>query len=431
MILHFVVLTYTANCSIFYVNICYLIMHTGLLCQKGFHVNTKKLTFQGKRILMFYICFYFVALIVHLLLPLDWADDAVFYDKTLSLNLSEFLKGSARPLVDTLTYIFVKYPMLWRFLNPLVLVLQSVLLSIYLPQSKNEYVKNAVLCLLLLFPSMVMADAGFVATTLNYLWTVTLGLLCLLPTYKKITERKSSLIEMILFIPCLLYATNMQQMAVVLVVILGMVNVYFWFKRDFSPYIFFQFLISVACSVYSYLINTVGDNSRMLREIDRYFPEFGDLSFIEKLELGFSSTFCCLTMEHRIVWFGFFAFLCVLLYQTCKKSKSLLNRFIASFSVVIAVFGFIQSFFSEEELPLKSFIPGCLQNYGLRKAVYSPDIFSDAVFALIVFCILYTLHTLIENKKIYFITCFLFFLGLGSRMLMGFSPRTWQPDSSA
>lgn len=388
-------------------------------------MNTKNLTFQGKRILIFYICLFFVALIVHLLLPLDWADDAVFYKKTIILNLSEFLEGSARPLVDTFTYIFVKYPIMWRILNPLILVVQSVLLSIYLPQSKNEFVKNVILCFLLLFPSMVMVDAGFIATTLNYLWTVTLGLLCLLPTYKKITERKSSFIEMILFIPCLLYATNMQQMAVVLVVLFGIVNVYLGLKRDFSPYIFFQFLISVACSVYSYLINTIGDNPRMLRETTRYFPEFSDLSFFEKLELGFSSTFYCLTMEHRIVWFGFFSFLCVLLYQTYKKSRSFLNRFIACFSVVLAVFGFIQAFFSEEEMPLKSFIPGCLQNYGLGKAVYSPDIITDAVFVLIVFCILYLLHILINNKRIYVISCTLFFLGLGSRMLMGFSPTVW------
>lgn len=388
-------------------------------------MNKAKLTFRNNKTLLFYICFFLVALLVHLFLPLDWADDAVFYEKTLRLGLSEFLRGSARPFVDTFTYIFVKYPVLWRILNPLMLVAQSALLSAYLPQGKNEYAKNVFMCFVLIYPSMIVVDAGFVATTLNYLWPVTFGLLCLLPTRKKLTGRKSGIVEMILLIPCLLYATNMQQMAVVLVVILGIANVYLILKKDFSPYILLQFLITIACSVYSYLINTVGDNPRMLREIGRYFPEFDSLSLFEKIELGFSSTFYCLTMEHRLAWFGFFVFLCFLAFQMYKKSKNILNKVIVSFPIIFSVFGIIQSFFSEKDLFLKKFIPGGLQNYGLSKAVYSPDIISDILFALIIFCILYSLFILIENKKVFIISCVVFFLGLGSRMLMGLSPTVW------
>ncbi len=382
-------------------------------------MNRGKVNFRDNKILLFYGCFFLVALVVHFLLPLGWADDAVFYEKTLKLGLSDFLSNSARPFVDMFTYIFVKYPILWRIINPVMLVASSFLLSTYLPQSINEYVKNIVICIAMLYPSMVVVDAGFVATTLNYLWPVTFGLLCLLPTYRRITGRKCSFIEMLFLVPCLLYATNMQQMAVVLVVLFGIANVYLIYKKDFSLYILLQFLITAACSVYSYLINTVGDNPRMLREIGRYFPEFGSLSLLEKMELGFSSTFYCLTMEHRLAWFGFFAFLCVLAFWMYKKSEKILNRVIVSFPVIFSVLGIIESFCSEK------FIPGELQNYGLNKAEYSFDIISDALFVIIILCILYSLFVLIENKATYIISCFVFFLGLGSRMLMGFSPTVW------
>ncbi len=388
-------------------------------------MNKVKSAFKNNRTILFYICFFCVALIVHLFLPLNWADDAVFYEKTLNLNLSEFLGNSARPFVDTFTYIFVKYPVSWRILNPLMLVAQSALLSEYLPRSKNEYAKNVFMCFVLIYPSMVVADAGFVATTLNYLWPVTFGLLCLLPIYKRFKSKKINFIEMILLIPCLLYATNMQQMAVVLVVLLGIANVYFVFKKIFSPYVFFQFLITVACSIYSYLINTVGDNPRMIREIGRYFPGFDSLAFFEKIELGFSSTFYCLTMEHSLAWFGFFAFLCFLAFLMYKKSKNTLNKIIVSFPILFSAFGIIQSFFSGNQLFLKNYIPGDLQNYGLSKAVYSPDIITDVLFVLITFCILYSLFILIENKKVFITSCVVFFLGIGSRMLMGFSPTVW------
>lgn len=203
-------------------------------------MKLKRFSLKNNKILLFYCGFFLLALIIHLLLPLHWADDAIFFEKASRLNLSEFLSNSARPLVDTFTYFFAKHPFLWRLTNPLMLVLSSWILSVYLP-SKNDYAKNVALCFALVYPSMIVIDAGFIATTLNYLWPVTLGLLCLLPIWKKLNKLKIRCFEMILLIPCLLYAANMQQMAVVLVVIFGMANFYFLFKKDFFRMFFCNF----------------------------------------------------------------------------------------------------------------------------------------------------------------------------------------------
>lgn len=392
---------------------------------EGAMVNFVKNNFKKNKNLIFYLSFFSVALIIHFLLPLDWADDAVFYNKTLQFSLAEFLSSSARPIVDTFTYVFVKYPVFWRILNPLMLVVSSFLLSEYLPPVKNEKLKNIIICFLMIYPSMIVVDAGFIATTLNYLWSVTFGLLCLLPSYKKIQGEKLNYFVMVLLVPCLLYAVNMQQLAVVLVVLLGAANIYFMMKKDFSPYVCLQFLITVAYAIYSYIINTVGDNPRMLREINRYFPEFGSLSLFEKVELGFSSTFYCMTMEHHFAWFGFFMFLIFMAFQIYRKSKNLFNRIVVLFPVLFSIFGIIQSFFTEKQSTLSKYIPGELHNCGLNKAVYSFELIPDVVFVLIVLCVLYSLFVLIENKGIYIVACFVFFLGLGSRMIMGFSPTVW------
>lgn len=388
-------------------------------------MNLNRLSLKSNKIHKFYCIFFLLALIIHLFLPLSWADDAIFFEKSSQLNLSEFLSNSARPLVDTFTYFFTKYPLLWRLINPLMLILSSWLLSKYLPPSKNDYIKNVALCFALLYPSMIVVDAGFIATTLNYLWPVTLGLLCLIPTWKKLNNLKISWFEMIILIPCLLYATNMQQMAVILVALLGMINFCLFYKNDFSRYIFLQLLISMLCLIYSYIINTTGDNSRLLRETNRYFPNFDSLSFLEKIELGFSSTFYCLTMKPSFAWLGFFSFISVLVFLTFKKTKNLFKRATVSFPFLLSIWGIIQYIFPDKFLNIKRFIPGDLQHYKMNKATYSFELASDIIYIIVVLCILYSLFTLIKNRKVYAVTLIIFFLGLGTRILMGFSPTVW------
>ncbi len=384
-----------------------------------------KSDYKNNKTFVFYCLFFLFALLVHFLLPLGWADDVIFREKVSRLGLLPFLNNSARPLVDALTYIFAKYPVLWRISNPLVLIVLSRLLSYYLPECKNEYAKNVTICSVLIYPSLVVVDAGFIATTVNYLWPVTMGLLCLLPFRKKLDNRKIYWWEMILLVPCLLYATNMQQMAVTLVLLLGTANVYLLMKKKFSPYVMFQFLVTICCSVYSYIINTVGDNPRMLRETGRYFPEFGSLNLFEKIELGFSSTFYCLTMKACFAWVGFIAFLIILAVFVYKKSKKVTDRAIVTFPVVFSLWGIIQDVCSEGFGYIKQYIPGDLQNYKMNKAVYSFEPISDIFFVIVILCILYSLYVVIRDKKQCLISCAAFFVGTGTRMIMGFSPTVW------
>jgi len=71
----------------------------------------------------------------HFLLPLNWGDDKVFNSETIK-TLSDFLDGSSRILTDTMTYVFCRWHILWRIINPLVVVLLAYLicklLSIYI-----------------------------------------------------------------------------------------------------------------------------------------------------------------------------------------------------------------------------------------------------------------------------------------------------------
>ena len=357
----------------------------------------------------YYIILYLVFLTVHLVLPLNWGDDKIFLSKSADAGLFEFLQGSARPLTDGLTYIFSRFHFLWRIFNPAVLtVLMAVIPKILLSQGFHR-----ALPLLAVYPTMCMVDAGFVATTVNYLWPVTFGIISLLPLKNLLYGKKTSGALCVAIIPLMLYACNMQQMSVVLLVALTAGNIFFAFRRRVNAFLLLQNAVAAGMTAYSYYLNTVGENNRMVRETGRYFPEFMSLNIFEKLELGFSSTFYGLTSQ---IYFplamslGFMIFLCVRSFKSGTKLRAL--------SVVPPALSVVLCFASP-------YIFGELKNYKMQKAVYSFEPVADLIFIIIGACVVASIFSLVKSKgnRIYCLCALT--LGLGSRVMMGLSPTVW------
>ncbi len=373
---------------------------------------------QGKT----YLIIFLFSFAVCLFLPLTWGDDTIFQAKSEGIGLFEFINGSARPLTDSFTYIFSKYKFLWRIINPFVMVSLLAEVSYLLPAKLTEK-QTVVLFACLMYPTMVIVDAGFIATTLNYLWAVTFGLLSLVPVKKHIVGNKVAPFEFLLTLPFLLYATNMQQMAVVLTVIFLGVKVYLFFSKRFNVFILIQFAVSLGGLAWSFCLNMFGDNNRMLRETGRYFPAFSELNLFEKLELGFSSTFFSLTMNPHFAMVGFVAFTVFISVMLFNKKRSpiicALSVVPPFFAVIMAVLKFIP------ESSVYAFITGGMRYYRMEKAVYSFEAIPDIVFLIIIAIVLFSLYHAFDNKKKFFCSFIVLCFGLGSRIMMGLSPTVW------
>ena len=364
------------------------------------------------------IIFFLTALFIHLFLPLNWADDAIFMKKITDADILTFLNGSARPFTDGMTYILIKNQWLWRVLNPLILSLLSFSIIKTAPVLSDKKC-TVLVCTSIIFPTMIMVDAGFVATTVNYLWAVTFGILNLLPLVNSYYGRKNNPVLLILLVPLLMYSTNMQQMCAVLLAVFLSANIYFIFKKSFKPYIILQFVITLLGTLYSLSLNFTGDNSRFIREAGRYFPDFDKLNIFEKAELGFSSTFYCMTMDMRFAFAGFIIFALFLTVMCFKKKKA---TFIKALSFIPVVFSLV---FSIVSLFNKNGIAGELKHFRMTKAFYSFEPVVDIIFVVLLIILMYCIWNLIEDigQKLFAESTFL--LGLGSRMLMGFSPTVW------
>lgn len=358
--------------------------------------------------------FFFLFLTVHLLLPLDWGDDKVFSAEAV-LPISEFLKGSSRILTDTMTYIFNKFHFLWRLINPCVLTFLAWVVSKLL--SVTNYRLNIALCLCVVYPTMVIVDAGFIATTVNYLWPVTFGLYSLLIFQRIATGHKLKWYILLTGIPAIIYSLNMEQMSAVLAACFFIGCVYlFGVKKRFHPYPLFGLVVSIAGLLYAYLGNTARDNSRMIRETARYFPDFAQLGLLQKAELGYSSTMYCLTCELRFAFFAFAAFNIFLIVMAFRKRLCIKARVTAviplAFSVICTVINTVKPF-------------GFIKHFRVDKAEYLFSPLFDILYLIVLVCVLYTVSQLLKDRlltlKIYTVLA----AGAASRMLMGFSPTVW------
>ena len=369
----------------------------------------------------FYIVFFFAALVVHFFLPLNWSDDAVFYEKAASTTLDDFLLTSARPLTDAATWVFAKVNLAWCIANPLVLTVLLAVAEEILPIRKSK-VSKAV-CLLAVFPSMVLVDAGFIATTVNYLWPITFGLLCLFPIRNKLLKVKTPLWFKIALVPLLAYACNMQQMCAVLLGVLLCTNVYIWtVRKEFDWYSALQTLAVGAMAVYSYSLNVFSDNSRMLRETARYFPDFGKLNVLQKAELGFSSTFYCMTMELRLAFVGFVIFALFLAVCGLRLNKKPALKVASVFPLFFSLgFGAL-SLVKPEWVRA---VCGGMVNGGVGKADYIFSPVSDLLFLLVLLCLVVSVVSLLKTKTSRIVSALILSAGFGSRILMGFSPTVW------
>lgn len=271
-------------------------------------------------------------------------------------------------------------------------------------------------CIAILYPAMVMVDAGFIATTVNYLWPITFGLFNLYLLKKDLEKQEIPIWQRVLGIISLVYAINMEQMTLVLTAVFLVAIVWLVYKREIKVFTVIQTIISVGGLIYAYLGNIMQDNSRMVREIGRYFPDFESLNIFQKIEMGFSSTFFSMIMKVNFASVAFLIFTATVSFVILKSKAKIFQKIIS----LIPVLSVIALSVTNEIFNFSK-----MQNFKMTKAQYQFDFTADIFYVVIIAIIIYELYILIDNKIDLIKSLFVLVLGLGTRMVMGFSPTVW------
>lgn len=366
-------------------------------------------------------------LIVHAFIKLQGQGDDTYFQSALrDYNLFDWTifrynNWTSRNLVEIVLVIIVWHQNVWRFLNVAMMVLGAISISKIFSNKKSK-ITNWVICVLFLcLPRSTHNSAGWITTTVNYSWVLCLGLFAMIPVKKIIYKERIFWYEYIVYFLAMIYAINLEQMCFILLVVYGIFTCYIYYlDRKLNWFLLSGVIINFASLIF--IVTCPGNANRNASEIVTWFPDYGNLSFFRKIEMGYSSTLFEFIM--RVNWiFLFFAvvlFICVFL-----KQKNMFYRII---SLIPVLCNFIFSFFVKlfgGYVPILSKIKYSLTQYGTGLSLDPSTWIPDIILSLVCISILISLYVIFENKKMTILTIFILLLGFASRMMMSFSPTIW------
>ncbi len=366
---------------------------------------------------------------------LGWGDDLVFgaalQEKTLLQFLYErYTAWSSRIVIESLlAFIASINPIVWRILNGLMINLIILMMAKIFG---NKQLEARVLCAFFLFliPLESVKSAGWMATTMNYVWVLAFGLVALVPLKKWYEQKECAWWEHIVFCLAILYAANLEQMSAILFGAYLVYGLYFIIqKKRLSWQYWMQFALIVVSTCF--ILASPGNQTRILVEAGRYLPEFTSFSFIEKLYIGFLTTSQYYMAENN----GNKAFILlatVLIIAVVRSKKNKWYAYIIAMVPVLYAVGvtyilkfLVQAGFWGRGLRLLEVL---WNNFSISQlsGFDSKFILIQAVCYLVIWiCVFGTIYLIHGHSLETYLQWIILIAGLLSRMIVGFTPNMY------
>lgn len=356
----------------------------------------------------------FIILLAHIFMPTDMSDDAWFYtilegqDSPVRAVL-DFVKyrynnWSSRVLIEALLVVIVRVPVLWKILDSVVLIYIIFKISSLL-NSENSRRKNVIIStVLILFPFWILYEAGFIATSLNYLWPLG-GMLSVIGIlYKRFTNRKIAKYEYILALFGLIYSSFSELACGALSILFICSGIYYFYNRKKVPVLELVCLAFCALMII-YTLSCPGNDIRYEAEVITWLPEHASLNFVSKAELGFR----------------------VMLYQILLKPSALVPVFLISLIFGAAIINKKRANIIISAIPLFYMLvvicfSGALKDYFVTTEIGIVTVILDIFAINFLIGILYSLRLIIRDIKEYCLVFLSLAIGAITKIALGLSP---------
>ncbi|MFI3168945.1 MAG: DUF6056 family protein [Faecalibacterium sp.] len=377
-----------------------------------------------------YLALFCIMLGLHLQFTLGTGDDPM--NKELLQNYNLFLRlaemyqiWSARQLVDAVMYLFSALPYwVWRVVNPIVLTLCTYFAARLLQIERKPTFAWSLVGLVLCYQWANLTSAGWVCTTLGFLWPLTAGLYAMQPYVNLLRGQATPKWQYIVSFVLFLYAVNMEQfMVVVFILLLVLVVGLRIAKRKIHWYLPAQLAM---CGVaLLYFATCPGVTARMLNEMATSFIDFQMRTLLQKIELGLSNGFAHLMYQTNYLFF----LLCLLVFLCIwRQYQSKLYRLMAA---VPLAFVTVLGLFSAQScalFPKLTFFQHALTSTGMITVANAGT--PKRYIAFLLLCVLFSLC--IVNIYLAFghsidaiVGVSLLCAGFSSHAMMGFSTSIW------
>ena len=386
--------------------------------------SLKNIIRKHQKEIPYFIMFFCIMIIIHLCIREYSGDTPAYFSKLL--NKYTF-KGAMSMRYRTWTSrIIIETPLLLishnlhLFIWAVVDFLMVVLLLFSLMKLTHYKHNKIVIVLILLYPFIDMRSAGWVATTVNYLWPLALGCASFVLLDKLYHNEKLNLMSILFFMICELFSTNFETFSVFYFIVLTFVNVLMFLEHKHTikshVLISIQYVISIGNIFLA--LSCPGNWHRNAIETTRWMRDYPTLTMADKLMLGIEDTMSKLIQSNIL----FLIFTLVLFLIVLKKKTTVIKTVVASvpfFSVLFITLlsPFSEAYFKFYKLLFAGPVNVTSMNYN-SLFPYAAFIFFVVIVVIIV---LLLLNYGKDIKSSMFIVC-IFLAGFATRVVMGFSP---------
>jgi len=362
----------------------------------------------------------------------------VYHNENIFNYLSaQYKVWSSRLLIEFFLVPLAGLPrIIWNFFDSIVFLLIAVLIPRILfnmekIDEKKSVIYNSLSCIFVLIyiftTTSALDSAGYIATTLNYTWPLSFGLLhfYLLKKYvfhENNTNTKQKIVIYAIMIFALIFAINQEMMLVIVSEVYLLIVLYCLYKKVKIPKtVLFMLFIIFLEFLFAYL--SPGNHLRYYLSISMVFPTYYKLTLVNKIDLGITVLLYRIVLLYSLTSLFFFGILGLYIYSITKKKLSVIISLIPL--IIVVIIGLMNLI---GYMPLIHFINAGMTKYGLLHSNSKKHILIiSSIYAIIILSVMYSLIKIYKHgeKKISSAIFYLLILGFTSQMMRGFSPSVW------
>ena len=387
-----------------------------------------------KQSIYYYLPFFIVALVymTFLLKTPIVVDDLALVNKYVGITwvqewdniLFDYYNWSSRVLINAAIHVFLGHRKIYWVLATGILIYMLLLAldTIFNPEKDKK--KNLVIILIFtIFPFYLLAGSGWRVGTISYFWTITSAVIGMIPLAMIARGEKIPIPLFVFSTLSLIFAGNLEQCLVVMLIIYGAFFCYFSINKKIRWTFLLQCLVLLASFVF--VLTAPGNGARAQTESSVRFKDFGMLNLIDKLDLGFSSTMQKTVFTGNAV---FLVFSILLAIYIVSNYRAKFYRAIGVIPLSVALIaGYAKGWLITEYNNMSNLV-GAVPPNGMITVDNYLLLFPYvklAVFLLVGIAIVIGLYLIFDNSYKTIFAESLLFGGIASRVILGFSPSIW------
>lgn len=375
-----------------------------------------------------YLIFFILSLFLHLITGF-FADDVTFSNVLSKWSLLGYLKyryiiWDSRMIQDATLVIFSNIDrIIWKILDSIIYTLGVYYTIKLVNKENNKQIIIFGILLFLMYPFYEMGSAGWIATTLTYVWSFSLGMISFIPLINEYYNEKTMPLTYVISILALLYAVNQEQSCALIFgfSLLYLINSIIK-KEKINKYGMLILLIS-SLSLLN-IFTCPGTRSRFLLQLNSKYPVYASFGLLEKIYLGIIPTIGILLTDKLI----FPIFYIILSISSSLKTKKKYLKYIFYFNILFISFIMIYKILFDIPVVQLINIYPLLNSMILFDYKGVPTTISLPLI-LTLFISLYLIGSscfmLLETYEKKIFPLILFGAGFISRFIMGFSPEVF------